>query len=391
MPMSPVAPEYDGVGAALRDRRNNFDFIRFVAATLVLVSHSWPLSGRPNEFFAQWSGVDTGGGLAVCIFFVISGFLITGSFQNARSLGAYALARVLRILPGLAFAVLFTILVIGPLNTTLPLSDYWRHPLTAAYLQNILVFQSSPVLPGVFETVPSAQMVNGSLWTLPVEVFMYALVIVLGLARVLTVRWLIVLVAVLFLLRLNLTVHWGWRWEKQGAVLLGSIPLYSTLRLAFFFFMGSLLYVARDKVPVRGDLALLALAVVVACRHTPAGETVFFLLLPYLIYYVAFARIPLLGVFSKHGDVSYGIYIFAFPVQQTVMAHAPGLSLPAFMGVSFAATLAMAILSWKLVEQPALRLKSFLLPRRTAPASGTPTAAPAGVDRTATDGAVGQA
>ncbi|MCG5238978.1 acyltransferase family protein [Azospirillum doebereinerae] len=370
MQISPNTSKYDAIGASLRSRHNNFDFIRFAAATLVLVSHSWPLSGTPNEFFATWSGgVDTGGGLAVCIFFVISGFLITGSFQNARSLGAYALARVLRILPGLVFAVLFTILVIGPLNTTLPLAEYWRHPLTAAYLLNATVFQSSAVLPGVFETLPDPFMVNGSLWTLPVEVFMYALVVGLGLARVLTVRWLIALVAALFLLRLNLTVHWGWRWEKQGGVLLGSIPLYSTLRLAFFFFMGSLLYVARDKVPVRWDLALLCVVAIVACRYTPAGETVFFLLLPYLVHFVAFARIPGLGIFAKHGDVSYGIYIFAFPIQQTVMNHAPGLSLPAFIAVSFVATLAMAVVSWKLVEQPALRLKSILLPRRMTPAS----------------------
>lgn len=94
---------------------NNFDALRIFAAYLVLLSHSYPLFGREPEFVAAITGFETGGGLAVSIFFFISGYLVMGSLERRPDALSYFLSRSLRILPGLFVAVVFCVFVVGVL------------------------------------------------------------------------------------------------------------------------------------------------------------------------------------------------------------------------------------------------------------------------------------
>ena len=158
-------------GAAFEPRRpNNFDLLRFVAATLVLIDHSFVLTGRhglPGPFVYE-----TLGGFAVAVFFIISGFLVAGSWQRTPDLGTYAAKRALRIVPAYAAVIALCALVLGPLVTELSLGRYFGHPQTWSYFWNLTFFRLHYSLPGVFSGNPFPHAVNGSIWTLPIEIKM---------------------------------------------------------------------------------------------------------------------------------------------------------------------------------------------------------------------------
>lgn len=136
---------------------------------LVFVSHHYALQGLPEPMVSTWT---TFGGLGVAMFFSISGYLIAISWMRDPHLGRFAVRRLLRILPGLVVVVAFCALVLGPWMSTVPPAEYYWHPGVWAYFRNILF---SPVysLPGVFGANPYPHAVNGSLWTLPLEFFLY--------------------------------------------------------------------------------------------------------------------------------------------------------------------------------------------------------------------------
>lgn len=161
-------------------RNNNFNLIRFLAACLVLVSHSFTLLGLPEPLGGK-IGM-TGGSIAVDIFFVTSGFLIAGSFFRCQSIIQFLWARFLRIYPALFVAVLFCTFIVGGYFTKLPLSHYLSHAAVSDYfIHNItLVFGVSYVLPEVFSSNTYPHSVNGSLWTLPYELRMYLYLAVIG-------------------------------------------------------------------------------------------------------------------------------------------------------------------------------------------------------------------
>ena len=171
------------VGQAIEDsgRDNNFNLLRFVAATLVIWSHSYALlpNGLPSDPSVRVLGFGFAG-IAVNAFFAISGFLIVRSYIQHNNLGIYLQARALRIMPGLVVAVLFCALVVGPLFTSLPLNDYFGNSGVGRFItSNIVMYQRTANLPGVFSENVSAG-VNGSLWTLSYEVSMYLAVAILG-------------------------------------------------------------------------------------------------------------------------------------------------------------------------------------------------------------------
>ncbi|WP_312143910.1 MULTISPECIES: acyltransferase family protein [Stutzerimonas stutzeri subgroup] len=345
-------------------RDNNFDFLRFFAASMVVFGHSYGLSGQADrEPLRLFSGSYDSADIAVHVFFVMSGFLIAASWLNSRSVLDFAAKRALRIMPALIVSVLFVVLLIGPLATELPLGDYFTAPGTLAYLANAALITEFR-LPGVFEANPFPHSVNGSLWTLPYEVLMYATVLTLGIVKVFgrssALIGLILMVGVHF--------HLMPIYEMQSDL------LRKATRLGMFFYTGVLLYLYRQLVRWNWKIAALLVAANLVSARTDHWELVHVLTLPYLTLYLAQLRIPRLSGFGKAGDFSYGLYIFSFPVQQLLMHWTDGqLPLIPFMLLGFAASLALAVLSWHLVESPALRLKRYL--PRAASAQSTAGAA----------------
>lgn len=341
-----------------RSAQNNFDFLRLFAATLVLISHCYALFGRgSDEFLSKWAGFQTGGGgLAVEIFFFMSGFLLTGSLQRQPDLLKFAAARALRILPALIVVVLLSIFVLGPAMTTLSLEEYASRPGTLAYLGNAAIFWLRFDLPGVFEGAP-IHGVNGSLWTLPVEASMYITLAILFSANVITQQRVVFVLLSLYSALMLSQTYLDWSTENRGPILL-SIPLYDFFALGVWFYLGATYRLYQDFIPVSNALALAAIVLLAASVWSPAIYFAKLISVSYLVYFIAFCSVPLWKLTNPIGDISYGVYIYAFPVQQTVyeLMHEQ-MSFLAMMGLSLAFAFSLAILSWVLIERPMLSLK----------------------------------
>jgi len=167
-----------------KTKDNNFNLIRFIAAFLVLFSHSYiVITGDPNTVPLKLLLGITWGGIAVDVFFITSGFLIAGSFYNRKGLVPFILARILRIYPALIVAMFISVFIFGLWFTSLKPIEYLTTIETYKYLiKNIILFFGVNYnLPNVFMDNPYINAVNGSLWTLPFEVKMYFYLTLIGL------------------------------------------------------------------------------------------------------------------------------------------------------------------------------------------------------------------
>lgn len=334
-------------------RENNFDFLRFWAAFLVLVGHSYPLYGLPYEGFSRLTNIDTLGGFSVTTFFVISGFLITASFERSPSVRDYFFNRLLRIFPGLVAVVLFSLLLLGPIVSGLSFEEYIRHPQARDYLSSILIYPAKGALPGAFTQNPYPHEVNGSLWTLRFEFTMYIVVALLGLAKLLNRNWLP------FILVLLLVAHFHITQSSREDIYIFNMKLEPLVKLGVAFFAGAVAYIWREKIPVSHRLFTLSMILMVGSAATPFARFAFVIFLPYVILYLGFVRLPFgISRFGKYGDFSYGFYIYAFPMQQLYMYLVGDLY--GFTGLvigSAGVTFVLAVLSWYFVEKQALKFK----------------------------------
>ncbi|HEU5398479.1 MAG TPA: acyltransferase [Gammaproteobacteria bacterium] len=327
---------------------NNYLLLRFVAALLVIYGHAYAIAPQPGgmDLIQRVFGVTYAGDVGVYTFFLISGFLVTGSYLNRANFGDYLKCRLLRLLPGLAVCLAFTVFVLGPLVSRLPAGAYFAEADTYHYFTaNLSLIKTVYTLPGVFEHFPQDGAVNGSLWTLPAEFRLYLLVGLIGVTSLLARRrwyiWLALALAAVSLFT-----------PPDMALMFNKYPLRS---LFLYFLAGSVLRVYWDLVPLSG-LILAAFAVAdFFLRHTAAYPAALGVTLGYAVLWVAY--VPNLHAFNRVGDYSYGLYIYAFPVAQVLrqyFIHIRPLELFAWGAVL---TLACAALSWHLVEEPTLRWK----------------------------------
>lgn len=342
-------------------RDNNFNLIRFVAAYSVLFSHCFALlAGTPDaEPLRSIIGM-TPGSIALEVFFITSGFLVTASLMTRKSLTEFFAARVLRIYPALVVMVLITVLVIGPYFTTY---DYWGYLSDQGSFEYFrknatMVFGASYVLPGVFSDLP-IKGVNGSLWSLPYEIRMYVLLLVIWSGTLLLVpqrqrrAWLfgllIVLVAVV-----SLAMFFGYKLYLN--------VLRDDLRLLYLFFMGAAFYVVKDKINLSSRLfAVLLATVLLSSINMELFFVAYYLCVAYIVLWLAYIPDGSIRSFNNLGDYSYGIYIYAYVVQQSILALAPEISLFEFLLVASVVTFGCAFLSWHLLEKHALKLKGHVV------------------------------
>jgi peptidoglycan/LPS O-acetylase OafA/YrhL len=280
--------------------------------------------------------------------------LVTQSFEHTPNPLHFLAKRALRIFPGLLVATLVSAFVLGPLVTTLPLGTYLSRPEPYEYvLGNTLLDQTVHELPGVsFVENPVGIEINGSLWTLRLEFTMYLMVLGLGMLRLLTVRVALVLlafgVACLHFEMLDTLEKWGWFFQL----------LSGWGWLVGFFAAGMVLYKLRHTRIFDGRVALLALAGLVS--SVPLRE--FIPLFPvfgcYLALWLALnPHLPVIPV-ARFADLSYGLYIYGWPVEEAVMWLSGGRAAwwQVFL-ITLPAAAAIAFVSWHLVERPMLRLK----------------------------------
>ena len=350
-------------------RRDNFGVLRLAAATAVLVSHAFRLTGS-IEPVAAVTG-ETLGDVAVAVFFAVSGFLVAGSWCRDPRLRRFLLRRARRIWPGLAVAVVFAVYVVGPLFTRLAPADYLASGSTRAYLvAKLTLVGGGGELPGLFHSNPYPE-VNGSLWTLPVEVKAYLCLAALALAGAFRRRWFLPLAwataagaAVLFRAYAGSMLSPGVVLRATGIVSPSSLTSRAVY-LGAVFLGGALLYSRRDRIALRWPVAGVLLAAWLATRGSAVQWAVGAAAFPYACLCFAYRTRPVLNAFVTRTDLSFGIYLYSYPVEQVIRALVGPTGGPALMiALALPVSAGLAFASWHLVEQPCLRGRA----ERRAPA-----------------------
>lgn len=345
------------LSSCVNDRDNNFNLIRITAALAVLITHSFVLCGGfgTTEPLAETLGM-TLGVISVDAFFLISGFLVTASILKRQSVIDFVWARVLRIFPALIVMVSLTVFLLGPLLTTQTLSAYFGSEETWIYFIkcSTLIANVEFTLPGVFENNPFRSGVNGSLWTMPTELRLYITLAVLWLllqftpsTRPTLFKKLVTALAIITCIG-TLTLHFA-------------IPLHekSTIRQSFMFFTGATFYIFKERITLSprlffGALAVMAIAIAV---DKEAFYIAYLFSIGYVLFFIAFIPGGAIRAYNRLGDYSYGVYIYAFPVQQILIEQIPGISVLQMTLLAIAITLGLAFLSWHYLERFALQLK----------------------------------
>lgn len=356
----------------MKHRLNNFDALRLSAALFVLFSHQHALTGLREPSVLN---VHTLGGLGVLMFFSISGFLVAQSWNNDPNAGRFTAKRLLRVWPGLAVALTLTAFVLGPAVSHLPWREFVAHPMVMDYYLSNLRFALRDILPLRFEGNALPTAINGSLWTIPLELKCYLVLGIFGVLGLLKVRWFLI---VLTLCGLLVYAVWEPRGDRLVACMGWSPEQRFLLEFGLFFFAGACCHVLR--LHQKGRAAWMAL---VACWFLAVGALLFgrpllalWLVVPITVLMVGNASTPYLRRFGRFGDVSYGLYIYAFPVQQTVIwLFGDVFSWWTVLGMAVVITFALALASWHLVEKWALHFKPSL--KAGALPAAMQTAAPA--------------
>jgi peptidoglycan/LPS O-acetylase OafA/YrhL len=354
--------------ATVFDPRNNaLNALRLVLAVSVIFWHSWPLTGRtitfkPFEQFIEQVGVDG--------FFAISGFLITSSWLRNPSVRDYAAARLLRIFPGLWVCLIVIAFVFAPLSVAIQhgsVADLMASNDSLAYVINnglLNVYYA-----GVDHTprnVPWPGVWNGSIWTLVFEMICYIAVGILGVLGMLKRRW---VVPAVFVIALIGTIVFPY------PVFAASSIQAMVFRFVVMFAAGALVYQFREAIPARWSLVAVCIVIVLASMFLPNFRVLGAIPLAYAVITTgALLHHPRLNL---RNDLSYGVYIYAYPVQQMlVVLGFASLNIVVFFAFATIVTVPLAALSWFLVEKQAIALKNRIKRKHHAPVD-RPVLAPA--------------
>ena len=336
------------------------NMIRFILALLVLISHSWPLSGAGSDPALVYKNLNlTLGTFAVSLFFAISGFLV-GYSAITRSPSVFIQYRILRIFPAYFFVLFISTFLLGfgiHLSAGLNFKYYFnlnQEGPFAYFLHNLIMPMDLVYkINDVFGSNPYSFAINGSLWTLPLEFRLYLLLLFLILVGNLIKRHFALMIMLLYLLSYFII-------EELNIQILKNLYngfIVENIHLISIFFLSSAVAVFGDRVRLNSYFILITLLFLfwTSFYVEIIGIVLILFLLPRI------SRVTNLNVltFFKN-DISYGFYIYAFPAQQTVIYFLPNLRLLEFIIISFLVTTALSLFSWKLIESPVLRInKNF--------------------------------
>jgi len=330
-------------------RANNLNFLRLVLASNVILSHCYTAmhqaASEPMVWFSRTQA--TLGDVAVFGFFFLSGYLIIKSAIRQPDPAIFLKGRALRLGPGLLVTVLLSTFIVGTIFTSLPLSDYFSRCQTYQYLLNVfLCHQATLTLPGLFQNNVTSE-VNSPLWTLSSEWTMY----LLTLLACMVVRW------------RSSRANTSWR---SWAVLCLAVGVTAFMFPLFLKYTGkwALAFIAGAVVYLLRKWTILSLPVAISCflfdlvliRIMPVeGKLAFPFAFTYLLLVLGFHPSVQMRWYLALGDISYGMYIYAFPIQQILEPH---FSSPLkLFTVNYLLVLPLAALSWYSVESPCLSLK----------------------------------
>jgi len=336
----------------IRDGHDNFFTpLRFIFAYMVLVGHAFVVIGGQSDSEPQFFYELTFSYMAVNLFFIASGFLVTGSMLYRKNIASFASARILRIFPALIVHVLLMMFVFGLMTTTLPFIDYLTHPDTLKQPFVVLSFiETNMALPGILPN-NSEHFASATLWTLRYELLAYIgtfLVFSLGLMKR---RWMILAQFLIFACALPLAYQLG-IYEKLPAT------LQACLRFGLCYGLGAAIYAYRDKLKFH-ILVIPALILLTALTHnTVMFEVIGVITAAYMLFWAAYVILPSLAFLKKFDDISYGLYIYHWATLQGIHNVLPGISIWALIALTTPMAIGFSMMSWQYVEKPALSYKA---------------------------------
>lgn len=332
--------------------KNQLDKIRILAALVVIFSHHYPLTGtRPPAWLeTPWLNWSMAGGVGVMVFFCISGYLVTLSWYKQPEFAPFLWKRILRLWPGMLGSVICGIFLFGLIFTTIPLGEYLKSPATWNFFwTNISLTKEYGFLPGVFKNNPNPEVMNGVYWTIPMEFTCYLILAGLGATGLLNrkkiLKGFLLIYMASFLLFYNsdftgIIRHW--------------------VEYPAFFAAGAFIALHKNWFSKNGGKLLLFIAPVLVFTYffTPYPATSRFFLIPALVIFIG--NLPAKNSwFTRLGDPSYGIYLYGYPIAQSITALWPEMNFWASLFLTFALSVIAGYASWLLLESRALRWKDI--------------------------------
>ena len=338
------------IGQAYSGRDNRLTPLRLALAAAVLVEHAILVTQGPTVppplMINGWSLSYA----AVNAFFILSGFLIADSLERRANVFTYAASRALRILPALILLSLTAVFIVGPVVTSLEAAEYWTSPQTWLYPVEVLGFMDTSQGPaGIYSGLPRAGEFSATLWTLRYEVIAYLAAAAVFFSPIPWGRWShLVLFALTSAAFLALALFWA---DAPPVIM-------SAARLSAAFTVGMLVHGWRDRLPLFPVIAVVALPLFFMSGEAPWAELFMNIAIASALFWIAFARLGGLPTGSHIPDWSYGIYIWHYPVMQTVLFFNPSAP-PLLIGlIAVPVTGIIAALSWSWVEKPGLAHKA---------------------------------
>ncbi len=329
---------------ALRPSNNNFDLIRLIAAIAVIVGHSYVLLPTPGaeDVIGSLLKFDYSGSLSVKIFFFLSGMLVTNSLLKSPSIKIFLLSRALRIWPALSAVLLIRAFIIGPVLTNLNVSDYLSDRAVLKYLGDGLLMNIKFELPGVFSANPLTA-VNGSLWTIPYEVFAYIFLACCGALGLMRHKMIATLVCIIIIIDPIQDNPHLFTWLQDNSEIKFLAPCFA---------MGVLSALYQDSLIISGSPPLAFFTLVYLFSNSPLKQLLFYAAIFSLIILIATRR-PVIRLKPK-SDISYGVYLWGFPTQQCLVAFFPTLGLAFHQITAILISVILGWLSWHGVEKHAM-------------------------------------
>ncbi|XQW85356.1 acyltransferase family protein [Thalassotalea piscium] len=350
------------LNSVIDSKNNNFNLIRMIAALAVIVSHSYALSLGDKNLggIKNLLGISLGT-IAVDVFFITSGLLVTRSLLVRTDLKFFVVSRILRIFPALIICVFFCA-TLGAYLSSFSLINYLQDPelVNFIFYNSTIILTDYQELPGVFYNAPFDRSVNGSLWTLPWELRMYVVLIGIGVvtyllnktkvtfpyAQVFIICIAVCSTALYFYFHFSENYHWFY---------------YKFFRFSSAFFIGGGLYVLRKYITLTLPSVLIAVSLMLLALYL--SKTTFFVayifMLPYIVLCAAYLPTGKILNYNKLGDFSYGTYIYAWPIQQTLAVTISPITPYEMMFLASIVTILLAVMSWHIIEKPTMALKKY--------------------------------
>ena len=334
-------------------RSNNFGLIRLIAAIVFAITHmSWVIYGYNLPDRPDLNLIKQICSCAVCVFFSMSGFLISSSLVERGDIVRFTVARFLRLCPLLFICSVLIAFVVGPLVSELRLIDYFVDWHVWVYVPVTTLLYPDMTLPGVFTTVPDPHEINVSIWTLRYEAIAYFLIAVVASFGYLNRQYFgyvasAVLVAYLLI--------------SYGTSLRDTIPFFKhgfTFGMAFL--IGAMLYIYREAMEFQSGGVLVVVGLALLTNNLIIMEPFRILAIGYTTVWLGLNHARILTFFRSKSDYSYGLFVFHWPIAQTVVWMYPGISYIMTVWIALPLALFFAIISWHIVEAPLIALGSKL-------------------------------